>query len=219
MKVKFVPSGQELEIKPNESVLKVAHDNGIHIKSVCKGVPSCAECRIQLADGEYNVIPPSPTELNLIGTAYFVDRSRLACQLKCFGDITVDLSEQIEKASRNLGSKRPRGARLDGDDYDAGASSAIQGSIVLDEKKVFEQIEEVEVKKAEQKEVQREAQRENQRNRQAQQSGRQQQGRSQQQPQHRPQPAKPMQPAQPLQRRVLPTPNKKNDPTEGESES
>ena len=142
MKIKFLPDNIEVEIKQNESVLKVAQDNGIHIKSVCKGVPSCAECKIQIAEGEYNVFPPLPNEINLIGSAYFVDRSRLSCQLKCFGDVTIDLKEQIEKAGRNLASKRPRGSRAiaTGDDFDPGASSAVQGSIILDDKKVFEDI-------------------------------------------------------------------------------
>lgn len=172
MKIKFIPNNVEFEIGPNDSVLKIAHDNGIHIKSVCKGVPSCAECKIQIAEGEYNVFPPLPAETNLIGTAHFVDRSRLACQLKCFGDVTIDLKEQIEKAGRNLASKRPRGSRAvsDGDDFDLGASKAIQGSIIIDDKKTFEDIEETE----KEKEAQREAQKEAQRQRQAQQRQQQQ---------------------------------------------
>lgn len=77
--------------------MHVAQDNGIYIKSVCKGVPSCAECRVRIVDGDHNVLPPGSEELSLIGTGYFIDRRRLACQLKCFGDITVDMTEQLEK--------------------------------------------------------------------------------------------------------------------------
>jgi len=97
MKVKFVPQNVEFEIKPNESVMHVAQDHGIYIKSVCKGVPSCAECRVRLVEGEHNVLPPGSEELSLIGTGHFIDRRRLSCQLKCFGDITVDMTEQIAK--------------------------------------------------------------------------------------------------------------------------
>src|SRR5690606_24316050 len=60
-------------------------------------------------EGDYNVLPPSYKELELIGTSFFVDHRRLSCQLRCFGDITVDLTEQIEKEDRVV--KRPRGAR------------------------------------------------------------------------------------------------------------
>lgn len=97
MKVKFVPQNIELEIKPGQSVLHVAQDNNIYIKSVCRGVPSCAECRVRVVEGDWNALPPNSNETNLIGTAYFIDRRRLSCQLKCFGDITVDLTEQVQK--------------------------------------------------------------------------------------------------------------------------
>ena len=107
MKVKFLPQEKEVEIKPGQSVLNVAQDNDIHIQSVCKGIPSCAECRVQVVDGEENVLPPMENELDLIGTAYFVDRRRLSCQMRCFGNVTVDLAEQLEKEQES--SKQPQG--------------------------------------------------------------------------------------------------------------
>lgn len=117
---------KEFEIRPNQSVLDLAHQNGIHIQSVCKGVPSCAECRIQIIEGEHNVFPPTKKEENLIGTAHFVDRSRLSCQLKCFGDLVVDLTQQIEKEQN---AKRPRGKYA----KDPTQSNAVIGSILLDD--------------------------------------------------------------------------------------
>lgn len=97
MKVKFLPQGIELEIQPNQTVMDLAHRNGIFIKSICNGVPNCAECRVKLVEGEYNVLPPSSKELTLIGSGHFIDQRRLSCQLYCFGDITVDLTEQEKK--------------------------------------------------------------------------------------------------------------------------
>ena len=97
MKVKFVPIGKEVEIKPGQSVMHLAEDNGIYIKSVCRGVPSCAECRVYIVDGEDNVFKPSHAELQLIGTGWFLDRRRLSCQMMCMGDVTVDVSEQLAK--------------------------------------------------------------------------------------------------------------------------
>ena len=133
MKVKFVPNNVECEIKPNESVLHVAHNNGIHIKSVCKGVPSCTECRIRVTEGDYNVLQPSSKEISLIGNTFHLDGRRLSCQLKCFGDITVDLSEQIEKAERVLQGKRPRAGSRTSEAFDAEKSNARHGNIILDE--------------------------------------------------------------------------------------
>ena len=99
-KVIFLPQNIEFELKPNQSVMDLAHENGIHIKSMCKGLPSCAECKVKVIKGECNVIPANQKELNLIGSLCFLDNSRLSCQMKCFGDITVDLSEQIEKEKK-----------------------------------------------------------------------------------------------------------------------
>ena len=125
MKVKFMPQGEEHEIDSNESILHLANRLGLHIQSVCKGIPSCAECRIQIIEGEHHVLPPSKKELDLIGTAHYVDRSRLACQLRCYGDVTVDLAEQIEKEKRAKQKPRDRMSRRDGQE-----SKAVLGGIL-----------------------------------------------------------------------------------------
>ena len=122
MKVKFLPNGEEFEIELNETILSLAQRNDIHIQSVCKGLPSCAECKIQISEGEHHVSPPSSKEIALIGTAHYVDLSRLSCQLRCFGDVTVNLQEQIDKAERMSSRGRER--------KDGQESKAVLGSIV-----------------------------------------------------------------------------------------
>lgn len=97
MKVKFLPQNVEYEISQGESILDVAKRENVFIKSVCGGVPSCSECRVKVVSGQHNVLPPGPKEKALIGSSYFIDQSRLSCQVKCMGDVTVDLTEQIEK--------------------------------------------------------------------------------------------------------------------------
>lgn len=115
MKVKFVPQNVEFEIKPGQSVMHLAEDNGIYVKSVCRGVPSCAECRVKIVDGENNVFPPAGEELSLIGTGWFIDRRRLACQLQCLGDVTVDMSEQLAKQQGLIGGRKSKLAKAVGD--------------------------------------------------------------------------------------------------------
>lgn len=106
MKVKFVPQNVEFEIKQGQSVMDLAHEKGIQIRSTCNGLPSCAECRIKIVDGEWNVSPPSRKELSLIGTGFYIDQRRLSCQMLCFGDVTVDTQEQVEKAGEGPVTKK-----------------------------------------------------------------------------------------------------------------
>lgn len=115
MKVKFVPQNVEFEIKPGESVMHLAEDNGIYVKSVCRGVPSCAECRVRVVDGETNTFQPVAAELALIGSGWFIDRRRLSCQLQCIGDVTVDTSEQIAKQQGLIGGRKAKAAKALGD--------------------------------------------------------------------------------------------------------
>lgn len=148
MKVKFLPQDEEFEIKPNQSVMNLAHENGIHIQSVCKGLPSCAECRIKVVEGDTNVLPPFAEELDLIGTSFFVDQRRLSCQLRCFGDLVVDLTEQIEK--ENVSKKQPRGkAKKEGEETFARLGN------ILDER--AETDKEIEIAKEELERAQKEA--------------------------------------------------------------
>jgi ferredoxin len=133
MKVKFVPQNIELDIDPNVSVMKLAHKNGVYIKSICGGLPSCAECRVRVVDGEQNVLPPSAKELSLIGTGHFIDQRRLACQLRCYGDITIDLTEQIAK--QNEGPKRLNSKKGEHEE-----SYAVSGNLIDQEADTLQEV-------------------------------------------------------------------------------
>ena len=98
MKIKFLPMNIEVDVDPGKSLLKIATENNIKIKSICNGVPSCSECRIKITEGMHNVPEPGKAEINLIGTSYYIDGRRLSCQVRCFGSVTVDMTEQINKS-------------------------------------------------------------------------------------------------------------------------
>lgn len=129
MKIKFVPTGQEIEANPNKTLLQMCTENKIEIRSICKGVPSCAECRVKIVAGEGNVVQPGRAELSLVGTNYFLDGRRLACQVRCFGDITVDITEQIERTDNP--NKKVRGFRSA---QNNDATTAVQGTLILEKK-------------------------------------------------------------------------------------
>ncbi len=121
---------KEVEITSEQSVLEVALANQIPIRTICKGVPACSECRVRITEGENYVLPPGKAELNLIGSGYFVDHRRLSCQLRCYGNVTVDVSEQLAKAS-DPSMRKMRGHTKKGEITE---SQAIQDNYLLKEK-------------------------------------------------------------------------------------
>lgn len=130
MKIKLHPTGQELPGDPNKTVLQICFENKVELKSLCKGVPSCAECRVRVLAGEHNLIPPSKAELSLIGTSYYIDGRRLACQLRAFGDVSIDITEHLN--AQDQSAKKVRGFRVADKAFD---SKAVQGTLILEEGK------------------------------------------------------------------------------------
>ena len=71
MKIKFVPINVEVDIDPSKSLLQIATENGVKIKSVCGGIASCTECRVKIVEGGDSVPEPNKLELAAIGTSYY----------------------------------------------------------------------------------------------------------------------------------------------------
>lgn len=105
-----MPMGLEVDANPNKSVLQIAVDNHIEIRSICKGIPSCAECRVKVISGEQNMVPPNKAELALIGSSYYIESRRLSCQMHCYGEVVIDVSEHADTQSQ---TKKIRGFRMD----------------------------------------------------------------------------------------------------------
>lgn len=128
MKIKFIPQNIEVDVDPSKSLLKIATENGVKIKSICGGIASCSECRVKIVEGENSIPEPSKTELNMIGTSYYIDGRRLACQVHCFGSVTVDLTEQLNKVDSQ---KKVRGFKQ----KDHKELSAVHDTMILSQKK------------------------------------------------------------------------------------
>ena len=127
MKIKFMPQNIEVDVDPSKSLLKIAQQNGIKIKSICGGIASCGECRVKIIEGDNSIPEPGKPELNMIGTSYFLDGRRLSCQVHCFGSVTVDLTEQVNKVDTQ---KKVRGFRS----KDTKELSAVQDTMILNKK-------------------------------------------------------------------------------------
>lgn len=128
MKIKFLPSGIEIPVDPSKSLLQLANENNVKIKSICGGVATCSECRVKIVEGMHCVPEPSKAELNLIGSSYYIDGRRLACQVRCFGSITVDLTEQLNKSDTQ---KKIKGVKV----KDQKEIHAKQDTMILSESK------------------------------------------------------------------------------------
>jgi 2Fe-2S ferredoxin len=111
MKIKVLPQGLEFDANSNQSLLEQCLANGIKIRSVCKGIPSCAECRIQVIDGMSNLLPPTQAELNVLGNNYFIDGRRLSCQCRVFGSVTINVSDHLN--AKDETQKKVRGIPQD----------------------------------------------------------------------------------------------------------
>ena len=105
MKLKFLPQNIEVDIDSDKTVLEISRELGLNIQSSCNGICNCGDCRVFIQDGEANLLPPTKKELKLIGQGHYLDQRRLACQVYCFGDVVVDLSEQEERFSQKKISK------------------------------------------------------------------------------------------------------------------
>lgn len=135
MKVKFLPQDKEFEIDSNESVLDLAKREGIFIKYLCNGQASCVECRVRVTKGEHNVVSPNAKEISQIGSMYYVDNRRLACQLRCFGDVEIDTSDHVGKEGTTV--KRARGIKEESKAV-TGQMFAARSAVDEDEKKANE---------------------------------------------------------------------------------
>lgn len=128
VKIKFIPQNIEVEVDSSKSLLQMATENKIEIRSLCKGVPSCAECRVKLVEGENNVTPPNKAEIGLLGTNYYLESRRLSCQVYCYGNVVVDVSEQLDRAENQ--KKKIRGFRS----QRQVESKAVMDTMLLNEK-------------------------------------------------------------------------------------
>ena len=128
MKIKFIPQNIEVDVDPSKSLMQIARENGLKIKSICGGVATCAECRVRIVEGENSIPEPSKLEINMIGTSYYIDGRRLSCQVHCFGSVTVDLTEQLNKVDIH---KKVRGFKQ----KDPKELSAVQDTMILSQKK------------------------------------------------------------------------------------
>jgi ferredoxin len=86
-----------------DTLLKVAHRNGIDIEGACEGVCACSTCHVILNQELYSSLPePSEDEEDMLDMAFgLTNTSRLACQI----DVREDMNGEVIRlptATRNF---------------------------------------------------------------------------------------------------------------------
>ena len=89
-KIKFLPSQFECEVNKGESILDIALAEGISIQHACGGFCACTTCHCEIVSGIENLEAPDEDELERLNVLDGrTATSRLACQAKVKGDVTV----------------------------------------------------------------------------------------------------------------------------------
>jgi 2Fe-2S ferredoxin len=90
IKVKFLPAGTEVEAESGETLLDIALANGIEIQHACGGFCACTTCHCEVQTGLENLQPADSDEIERLDVLESrTASSRLACQAKVKGDLTV----------------------------------------------------------------------------------------------------------------------------------
>jgi 2Fe-2S ferredoxin len=91
-KVTFLPYNITIEAREGISVLDVALDNAIELPHNCGGVCACSTCHVVVKQGLGNLSAMGEDEADQLDEADGLTlNSRLACQAKVLGDVTVEI--------------------------------------------------------------------------------------------------------------------------------
>ncbi|HEY6000866.1 MAG TPA: ASKHA domain-containing protein [bacterium] len=83
-RVRFEPSGREVEIAAGESLLRAAIVAGVHVNASCGGTGSCGKCRVVVEQGAVATEPTGKLSAEQIAAG-----SVLACTSTVSGDVAV----------------------------------------------------------------------------------------------------------------------------------
>lgn len=88
--VKFYPGNLEIRIEPGDSILDAALAASIELNHNCGGYCACSTCHVIIEEGMDNLSPMENCEEDRLDeVADLTLRSRLGCQAKVFGNVTV----------------------------------------------------------------------------------------------------------------------------------
>lgn len=91
-KITFLPMNQTIEAQEGETILDVALGADIPIQHACGGFCACTTCHVWVKSGGAHLSAIAEDEDERIGLATGLKpSSRLACQSRVHGDVTVEI--------------------------------------------------------------------------------------------------------------------------------
>ena len=91
-KITFEPVNMTIEVNECDTILDVAIANDVPLQHACGGFCSCTTCHVIVKQGLKNLAPMEEDEHERIqGVERQCDQSRLGCQAKIMGDVTVEI--------------------------------------------------------------------------------------------------------------------------------
>ncbi|MFL5812123.1 MAG: 2Fe-2S iron-sulfur cluster-binding protein [Bdellovibrionia bacterium] len=91
-KVTFLPMNETYEAKDGESLLDVAIAHDVPLQHACGGFCACTTCHVHVKSGLENLSQSEEDEEERLDRATNITlQSRLGCQAKIHGDVTVEI--------------------------------------------------------------------------------------------------------------------------------
>ena len=114
----FTPSGRQYKGEVGDTLLQVAHDAGVAIRSLCGGYGQCHQCWIEVSEGSHskfnveckseNVSGITSLERQLIIDNPSYKGKRLACQTCIQGDLVIDVPEESQEHKAYISKKNAK---------------------------------------------------------------------------------------------------------------
>lgn len=91
-KVTFLPVNQTVEAHPGDTILETAIAFDVPLQHACGGFCACTTCHVLVKSGASNLSEMEEEEADRIETVSGLTKdSRLGCQAKVLGDVTVEI--------------------------------------------------------------------------------------------------------------------------------
>lgn len=86
-KIIVSPDDTEVEVLDGDTIFQALTKAGIDVPNSCNGHGTCGMCRVIILDGENNLSNLTKRDHEHLGNAYFISKTRLACQAFLKGDL------------------------------------------------------------------------------------------------------------------------------------